>query len=209
MSAFTEVPILDLSLSWDPSTKPAFLSDLKRALLEVGFLYIKNTGIDPALTEDVIRLGKQFFEIPEEEKLRIEMKNCTSFVVSRPHPKLRADTPPFPLQLHISSATPVSETSSPPTPPTGANKSTSGPSSPPPTHPSLDTVSFAAQTCGRPKTSSPASAKLSKPTLKRWGSSLASLRALSPRLSDFRGTRLRNIITESGRARAVQRDRIS
>lgn len=76
MSSFTEVPVLDFSLSRSDDTKPQFLEELKRALLEVGFLYIKNTGIDDKLIEDVIRLGKQFFELPEEEKLRIEMKNC-------------------------------------------------------------------------------------------------------------------------------------
>ena len=78
MSSFTEVPILDLDLTKDPETKPAFLEHLKKALLEVGFLYIKNTGVDAQLVEDVIRLTKGFFELPTEEKLRLEMKNCPS-----------------------------------------------------------------------------------------------------------------------------------
>ncbi|TGZ83470.1 Clavaminate synthase-like protein [Ascodesmis nigricans] len=80
MASFTEVPILDLSLSRSPKTKPQFLEDLKRALLEVGFLYIKNYGIDEKLTEEVIRLGKLFFELPEEEKLRLEMRNSPHFL---------------------------------------------------------------------------------------------------------------------------------
>lgn len=80
MSSFTEVPILDLSLASDPATKPAFLEDLKRALLEVGFLYIKNTGVDPELVADVVRLTKAFFELPLEEKLRLEMKNSPHFL---------------------------------------------------------------------------------------------------------------------------------
>ena len=76
LTNFTEVPILDLSLARDPSTKPSFLEDLKSALLSVGFLYIKNTGIDPKLVDEAIRLGKSFFDLPIEEKLRLEMKNC-------------------------------------------------------------------------------------------------------------------------------------
>lgn len=78
MSSFTEVPILDLSLAKDPATKPAFLEDLRKALLEVGFLYIKNTDVDAQLVKDVIRLTKEFFDLPTEEKLRLEMKNCPS-----------------------------------------------------------------------------------------------------------------------------------
>ncbi|KAG0636693.1 hypothetical protein HOY80DRAFT_1011106 [Tuber brumale] len=80
MSSFTAVPVLDFSLSRDESTKPALLNELRRTLLEVGFLYIKNTGIDEDLVEEVIRLGKAFFDLPESEKLRLEMKNSPHFL---------------------------------------------------------------------------------------------------------------------------------
>lgn len=75
-SSFQSVPVLDYSLSLFPDTKPDFLEQLQYALLEVGFLYIKNTGIDDELIQKVISLGKAFFDLPEEEKLRLEMKNC-------------------------------------------------------------------------------------------------------------------------------------
>lgn len=78
--SFTSIPLLDLSLSRNPETKPAFLESLREALLEVGFLYIKNTGIDDALIEDVITQGKAFFDLPEEKKLEIQMKNVPSFL---------------------------------------------------------------------------------------------------------------------------------
>ncbi|RPB04401.1 Clavaminate synthase-like protein [Choiromyces venosus 120613-1] len=80
MSSFTAVPVLDFSLSRDESAKPAFLDELRRTLLEVGFLYIKNTGIDEDLVEEVIRLGKAFFDLPESEKMRLEMKNSPHFL---------------------------------------------------------------------------------------------------------------------------------
>lgn len=66
--SFTEIPILDLSLADDPATKPAFLEDLQHALLEVGFLYLKNVGIPDELFEQVIQEGRAFFDIPLEEK---------------------------------------------------------------------------------------------------------------------------------------------
>lgn len=66
--SFTSIPILDLSLAKDPVTKPAFLADLRHALMEVGFLYLKNVGIPQEVFDQVIREGKSFFDIPEEEK---------------------------------------------------------------------------------------------------------------------------------------------
>ncbi|MCJ1248123.1 hypothetical protein MMC30_005338 [Trapelia coarctata] len=78
--SFTSIPVLDLSLSEHPDTKPAFLSDLRNALLEVGFLYISNTGIDTKLIDDVIANGKAFFDLPDEAKLAIQMKNSPSFL---------------------------------------------------------------------------------------------------------------------------------
>src|SRR2546421_13075163 len=73
--SFSSIPILDLSLAEDSVTKPAFLNDLRNALLEVGFLYIKNFGIDDELIQQVIEECIAFFDLPMEEKLKIEMKN--------------------------------------------------------------------------------------------------------------------------------------
>lgn len=78
--SFSSIPVLDLSLSNDPDTKPAFLDSLRNALLEVGFFYISNTGIDDSLIQDVITQGKAFFDLPEEKKLEIQMKKVPSFL---------------------------------------------------------------------------------------------------------------------------------
>ncbi|EFX05378.1 2og-Fe oxygenase family protein [Grosmannia clavigera kw1407] len=78
--SFTSIPILDLSRSRNPDTKPAFLAELRDALIEVGFFYIKNVGIPDELFRRVIEQGRAFFDIPEEEKLKIEMKNAPSFL---------------------------------------------------------------------------------------------------------------------------------
>ncbi|KAH9906561.1 Clavaminate synthase-like protein [Xylariomycetidae sp. FL2044] len=78
--SFTSIPILDLALAKDPDAKPAFLADLRHALMEVGFLYLKNVGIPAELWQQVISGGKAFFDIPRGEKLKIEMKNAPSFL---------------------------------------------------------------------------------------------------------------------------------
>ncbi|MCJ1309661.1 hypothetical protein MMC25_003321 [Agyrium rufum] len=78
--SFTAIPVLDLSLAREPGMKAQFLDDLRNALLEVGFLYIKSTGISPKLIEDVISEGRAFFDLPEAKKLEVQMKNAPSFL---------------------------------------------------------------------------------------------------------------------------------
>lgn len=80
-ATFTTIPTLRLSDAFSPTTKPAFLTSLRSALLNVGFLYISDTGLPDQLIQDVIRECHAFFEtLPEEEKLKIEMKNEKSFL---------------------------------------------------------------------------------------------------------------------------------
>ena len=74
------IPLLDLSLARCLETRASFLEELRRALLEVGFLYIKNTGISSTLIQDVVEQGRAFFDLPMEKKLEVEMKNAPSFL---------------------------------------------------------------------------------------------------------------------------------
>jgi non-haem dioxygenase in morphine synthesis N-terminal len=66
--SFDAIPILDLTRAKDPTTKPQFLDELRHALLEVGFLYLRNVGIPEELTKKVIKEGVAFFDLPMEEK---------------------------------------------------------------------------------------------------------------------------------------------
>ncbi|KAL1612174.1 hypothetical protein SLS60_000398 [Paraconiothyrium brasiliense] len=80
-STFSHIPILPLSRALNPSTKPAFLSDLRDALLNVGFLYLSETGLPEELVANVVQECKRFFEeLRTEEKEAIEMKNEKSFL---------------------------------------------------------------------------------------------------------------------------------
>ncbi len=78
---FSQIPILRLSQALDPATKPAFLQELRSALLNVGFLYLSETGLPDSLIKNVVTECRAFFEtLPLEEKEAIEMKNEKSFL---------------------------------------------------------------------------------------------------------------------------------
>ncbi|KAF4976965.1 hypothetical protein FZEAL_6435 [Fusarium zealandicum] len=113
--SFTSIPVLDLAAAKDPATKPEFLKQLRHALLEVGFLYLKNVGIPDELFKQVIDLGKGFFDIPEEEKLKIEMKNAPSFLgYSRLSAEITAGEVDHREQIDLSTEHPIPEPGSPP-----------------------------------------------------------------------------------------------
>lgn len=78
--AFSSIPILDFAQSNSPSTKPAFLADLRHAIVNVGFFYLRNTSI-PASVQDVfVERGKEIFDLPLDKKLEIEMVNSKHFL---------------------------------------------------------------------------------------------------------------------------------
>ncbi|KAB5549956.1 2OG-Fe(II) oxygenase superfamily protein [Coniochaeta sp. 2T2.1] len=112
--SFTSIPILNMALANDAATKPAFLSDLRHALLEVGFLYLKNVGIPDELFKRTIEEGKAFFDIPEEEKLKIEMKNAPSFLgYSRLSAEVTAGAVDHREQIDLSTPHPIPLPSAP------------------------------------------------------------------------------------------------
>ena len=66
--SFSSIPFLDLSVALEEKIKPLFLEFLRNALFEVGFLYVKNSGIDDSLIQNLVEQGQTFFDLPEEEK---------------------------------------------------------------------------------------------------------------------------------------------
>ena len=79
--SFSAIPTLSLAQARAQDTKPAFLRELKDAVLNVGFLYLSDTGVPDDLVQEVISATRAFFELlPQDEKLRIEMKNEKSFL---------------------------------------------------------------------------------------------------------------------------------
>jgi isopenicillin N synthase-like dioxygenase len=83
MASFTTVPILSLDQARDPNTKPLFLIRLRDTLLNVGFLYLSDTGLSKELVDRVCELTVAFFDehvLSLAEKEKIEMKNEKSFL---------------------------------------------------------------------------------------------------------------------------------
>ncbi|KAF4458048.1 putative oxidoreductase, 2OG-Fe(II) oxygenase family [Fusarium austroafricanum] len=77
---FTSIPILDYPSSQSPNTKPAFLAELRDALVKVGFFQVRNPPIPHKLQQDALRLAAQFFDLPTEKKLEIENIHSKRFL---------------------------------------------------------------------------------------------------------------------------------
>ncbi|TVY55156.1 putative 2-oxoglutarate-dependent dioxygenase DIN11, partial [Lachnellula suecica] len=79
-AVFAEIPLLDFALASDPATKPQFLDSLRNAIVNVGFLYIKNTTVSDSTQGTLTQKGIEALELPLEEKLKIEMANSKHFL---------------------------------------------------------------------------------------------------------------------------------
>src|SRR5262245_29941225 len=67
-------PIIDLEpfLSGDPDSRLKVAEQVNAVCVDTGFLIIVNHGVDPSLPDRVFELGKQFFDLPYEEKRQVE-----------------------------------------------------------------------------------------------------------------------------------------
>lgn len=74
---FTQIPILDYSLL--SSDRPLFISQLRHALINVGFLYLDNSPVDPKLMQAIIDYCPKLFDIPQEAKDAMRMINSPHF----------------------------------------------------------------------------------------------------------------------------------
>lgn len=74
------VPVLDLSrLEQGASERRTFLADLRSAARDVGFFYLAGHGIAVSEIEAALASARRFFELPEDEKLKIAMVNSPQF----------------------------------------------------------------------------------------------------------------------------------
>lgn len=82
--SFQQIPIIDLAKAANPSTKDEFKQELQDALINVGFLLLRNYellgGPNSTDLEDIKREAINFFALPEEAKLKCEMLNSPHFL---------------------------------------------------------------------------------------------------------------------------------
>ncbi|KAI9013535.1 hypothetical protein DFJ74DRAFT_682397 [Hyaloraphidium curvatum] len=73
VTSFREIPLVDLALA--DSDPAAFFAQLQYATADVGFMLLKNApGLDEAFQSDVFRVSHAFFDLPEDVKLRTDIR---------------------------------------------------------------------------------------------------------------------------------------
>ena len=77
---FSTVPVLDYALVSDPVRRPEFISQLQHALINVGFLYLKNPPVARKDVDDLIGFIPHLFALPQETKDEIRMANSPHFL---------------------------------------------------------------------------------------------------------------------------------
>ncbi|MGV9195011.1 isopenicillin N synthase family dioxygenase [Microbacterium sp. MC2] len=74
------LPILDLSqLDAGPEAAARFCDDLRAATHDVGFFYLTGTGVTPELEARLHQTARDFFNLPEADKLEIENTRSPHF----------------------------------------------------------------------------------------------------------------------------------
>lgn len=73
---FTNIPVIDISplLQSDISLKQLVAQEIHKACRDVGFFYIKGHGVSEELLTNLYNVSKAFFNLPIEEKLKINME---------------------------------------------------------------------------------------------------------------------------------------
>lgn len=76
----TQLPFVDISrFNAGAEERARFIDDLRNILHDHGFFYLTGHGVDPKLTAEVLAVSKQFFALPEKDKLEIEMVKSPHF----------------------------------------------------------------------------------------------------------------------------------
>lgn len=79
LPANTTLPTLDFSRYRDPAQREGFFEDLRHAAREFGFFYLSGHGISNELQKRIVATSKEFFALPEKEKLAVEMVKSPHF----------------------------------------------------------------------------------------------------------------------------------
>ncbi|GAB7348743.1 hypothetical protein MBLNU459_g7477t1 [Dothideomycetes sp. NU459] len=79
-SAFSSLPILDLSWASDPSKKPDLLRQLHDALFNIGFLYVVNHGVAPQVISNLTSRLSNLFDLPDTQKNALSKLNSAHFL---------------------------------------------------------------------------------------------------------------------------------
>ena len=76
----TSIPILDLSWADKSSKRPLLLKQLRAALFDVGFLYIKNHGVPDRTISNLTYKLPLLFDLPASERAALSKLNSSHFL---------------------------------------------------------------------------------------------------------------------------------
>ncbi|KAG2125792.1 hypothetical protein DEU56DRAFT_823781 [Suillus clintonianus] len=79
--SFESVPIIDLegAFSEDEALRRALAQQIRTACMDVGFFYVKNHGIAQHCLDEVLKVNKEYYSLPAEEKLKLHHKTASNF----------------------------------------------------------------------------------------------------------------------------------
>jgi len=82
--AFKSIPIIDLGdvvdfTSAGEVAKKRVAREISDACVNVGFFYIKNHGVSPSVVDVAFKAGEEFFDLPIEEKMKIDLNKSSAF----------------------------------------------------------------------------------------------------------------------------------
>jgi isopenicillin N synthase-like dioxygenase len=79
--AFHEIPIIDLADAYnkDLAKRRALAEKIYEACVRVGFFYIKNHGVDDSVMRNVFSAARDFFQLPLEQKMEIDLNKSPHF----------------------------------------------------------------------------------------------------------------------------------
>lgn len=78
--SFKEIPRIDLSFGDDPACKAQLLSQLRYALVDVGFLYIENHGVPQHVVTNLRDALPALFSLPAKIKEDLALGNSPHFL---------------------------------------------------------------------------------------------------------------------------------
>jgi isopenicillin N synthase-like dioxygenase len=78
---FDEIPVIDFSdaFSKDAEGRKRLADQIYDACVRVGFFYIKNHGVDDSILQNVFSAAKDFFGLPLEDKMAIDLNKSPHF----------------------------------------------------------------------------------------------------------------------------------
>jgi isopenicillin N synthase-like dioxygenase len=80
---FTSIPILDFAQIASVKTKHVFVRELRNALINVGFFYVKNTPLSAEIIKSLMDQKVNVFDMPMEKKMEIAMTQQQAFPRTR------------------------------------------------------------------------------------------------------------------------------